>query len=76
MPLGEGFYEGYFDDIFGKCFCPLLIDRINFGSQHSGSYQFDVGQRSAKESQILDCVSPSKDRVKLRFFTLNDPFVG
>jgi hypothetical protein len=41
-------YEGYFDDTFGKCFCPLLIDRIDFGSQHSGSYQFDVGQRPAK----------------------------
>jgi hypothetical protein len=38
------FYEGYLDDTFGKCFCPLLIDRIAFGSQHSGSYEFDVGQ--------------------------------
>ena len=47
--LGEGgLYEGYFDDTFGKCFCPLLIDHIDFGSQHSGSYEFDVGQRPAK----------------------------
>ena len=23
-------YEGHFDDTFGKCFCPLLIDRIAF----------------------------------------------
>src|SRR4029450_9859466 len=43
-----GLYEGYFDDIFGKCFCPLLIDRIAFGSQHFGSYEFAVGQRPAK----------------------------
>jgi hypothetical protein len=41
-------YEGFLDDTFGKSFCPLLIDRIAFGSQHSGSYQFDVGQRPAK----------------------------
>jgi len=32
-----GLYEGFFDDTFGKCFCPLLIDRIAFGSPHSGS---------------------------------------
>src|SRR5262245_59303502 len=38
-----GLYEGYFDDPFGKCFCPLLIDRIAFGSSHSGSYQSGVG---------------------------------
>jgi hypothetical protein len=41
-------YEGYLDDTFGKCFCPLLINRIAFGSQHSGSHEFDVGQRPAK----------------------------
>jgi hypothetical protein len=40
-----GLYEGYFDDTVGKCFCPLLIDRIDFGSQHSGLHEFDVGQR-------------------------------
>src|SRR4029453_3410541 len=43
-----GLYEGFFDDSFGKCFCPLLIDRIAFGTPHSGSYQFDIEQRSAK----------------------------
>ena len=43
-----GLYEGYFDDHFGKCFCPLLINRIAFGSPHSRSYQSGVGQRPAK----------------------------
>jgi len=43
-----GLYEGYLDDTFGKCFCPLLINRIAFGSPHSGSHEFDVGQRPAK----------------------------
>jgi hypothetical protein len=43
-----GLYEGYLDDTFGKCFRPLLIERIAFGSQHSGSYEFDAGQRPAK----------------------------
>ena len=47
VPLGSA-YEGYLDDTFGKCFCPLLINRIAFGSQHSGSHEFDVGQRPAK----------------------------
>jgi len=47
VPLG-GLYEGYFDDTFGKCFCPLLIDRIDLSNQHSGSYEFDIGQRPAK----------------------------
>jgi hypothetical protein len=44
----EGLYEGYFDDAFGECFCPFLIDRIAFGSPHSGLHEFDVGQRPAK----------------------------
>jgi hypothetical protein len=43
-----GLYEGYLDDTFGECFCPLLINRITFGSQHSGLHEFDVGQRPAK----------------------------
>lgn len=47
MVLG-GLYEGYFDDAFGNCFCHLLIDRVAFGSPHSGSYKYDVGQRPAK----------------------------
>jgi hypothetical protein len=44
VPLGR-LYEGYLDDNFGKCFRSLLIDRIAFGSQHSGLHEFDVGQR-------------------------------
>ena len=47
MPSGRP-YEGYLDDTFGECFCPLLIDHIDLCIQHSGSYKFDVGQRSAK----------------------------
>jgi len=43
-----GLYEGYLDDTFGKCFCPLLINRFALGCQHSGSYELDVGQRPAK----------------------------
>jgi len=47
VPSGRP-YEGYLDDTFGECFCPLLIDHIDLCIQHSGSYKFDVGQRSAK----------------------------
>ena len=43
-----GLYEGYLDDTLGQCFCPLLINRLAFGCQHSGSYKLDVGQRPAK----------------------------
>jgi hypothetical protein len=43
-----GLYEGYLDDTLGQCFCPLLINRITLGSQHSGLDEFDVGQRPAK----------------------------
>ncbi len=43
-----GLYEGYFDDAFGNCYYYLLTDRLAFGSKHSGSYEFYVGQRSAK----------------------------
>jgi hypothetical protein len=32
-------YEGYFDDPFDKCFCPLLTAGIDFGSQDSRSYE-------------------------------------
>lgn len=44
----RGFYEGYLDDTFGKCFCSLLIDRIALSSQHPGLHEFDVGQRPAE----------------------------
>jgi hypothetical protein len=43
-----GLYEGYLDDTLGQCFCPLLINRLALGRQHSGSYELDVGQRPAK----------------------------
>ena len=59
--------------LLASVFCPLLIDRIDFGSQHR-IVRVRRWITTSKESQILDCVSPSKSRVTLRFFTLNDPF--
>ena len=43
-----GLYEGYLDDTLGKCFRPLLINRLALGCQHFGSHGLDVGQRPAK----------------------------
>jgi hypothetical protein len=43
-----GLYERYLDDTLGQCLCPLLINRLALGCQHSGSYELDVGQRPAK----------------------------
>jgi hypothetical protein len=67
VPLGR-LYEGYLDDNFGKRFCPFLIDRIAFGSQHSGLHEFDVGQRPAKSLgswtpfrfQKIGCTAPQR----------------
>jgi hypothetical protein len=63
-----GLYEGYFDDNFGKRFCPFLLDRIAFGSQHSGLHEFDVGQRPTESLgswtpfrfQKIACTAPQK----------------
>ena len=43
-----GLYEGYLDDTLGKCFRPLLINRLALGCQHFGSHGLDAGQRPAK----------------------------
>src|SRR4030095_13108862 len=63
-------YEGFLDDTFGKSFCPLLIDRIAFGSQPAlRIVSVRRWTTTSKESRILDSVSFSKDSVTLRFFT-------
>jgi hypothetical protein len=47
-----GLYEGYLDDTLGQCFCSLLINRLAFGCQHSGSYELDAGLMTDQPSSL------------------------